>query len=299
MIRHGTVSNLPDGRFRQLGLRRTIGEITQAPMSVINPPADLRLRKEAETRLGQSCSISASRTEISASSYERLLHELHVHQVELEMQNEALRSAQIELKKSLDRYVDLYEFAPIAYITLTESSEIININRAGSSMLATERAGLSHLSFERFVVADDQALWRQYLRHPWIHGQLQTCELRMRRGDGTTFWGHLCSSLLSGEDGHPELRIALTDISDNKHAEQARRKLEARLSKLTQREREVLSLALSGMTNKDISAHLRISQRAVENYRSRIHMKSDSVSLLELSHQMATAGIRLEEIAVP
>jgi PAS domain S-box-containing protein len=263
-------------------------------MSIHDISAHSPLRNEAEARLRRLPTNPAH-----VDSPERLLHELRVHQVELEMQNEELRSAQVELAKMRDRYVDLFEFAPVAYITLTASGEVININQTGASLLAAERGGLRHDLFENFVMANDQARWRQFLGQPRVQGGLQTCELRMRRRDGTIFFGTLCSSLVSGEDGLQELRIALTDVSDRKHAEQVRRKFEARLSKLTKREREVLALALSGMINKDISAHLRISQRAVENYRSRIYVKTESVSLLELSHQVATAGITLDEIALP
>jgi PAS domain S-box-containing protein len=252
------------------------------------------LRKEAEARLRRLPTNPAH-----VDSPERLLHELRVHQVELEIQNEQLRSAQVELALMRDRYVDLYEFAPIAYITLTASGEIVDINQTGALLLAAERGRLRHGSFEHFVMADDQAKWRQFLGDPRVQRDQQTCELRMRRKDGTIFFGNLCSSLVSGEDGLPELRIALTDVSERKYAEQARRKLELRLYKLTKREREVLVLALSGMINKDISEYLRISQRAVENYRSRIHVKTESVSLLELSHQVAIAGITLDEITLP
>jgi PAS domain S-box-containing protein len=247
-----------------------------------------KLRNEAEGRLRL----------ITANS-DRLLHELRVHQVELEIQNEELRCAQVDLAKMRDRYVDLFEFAPIAYITLISSGDIVNINQTGASLLAADRGGLHHAPFEQFVMADDQAKWRLFLRHSQVDGRQHTCELRMRRRDGTAFYGSLCSALFSGEDKLPELRLALTNVSDMKRSELARRELEARLSKLTMREKQVLALALSGMINKDIAVRLQIGQRAVENYRSRIHAKTESVSLLELSHQAATAGITFDKIGLP
>lgn len=263
------------------------------PMSSTDFAAFRQLRLEAEASLRQ---IPAGPTPFD--SPEHLLHELRVHQIELEMQNDELRRAQIELAKMRDRYVDLYEFAPIAYITLTVRGEIISINQTGASLLAVTPAESGSVAFEQFVMAEDQARWRQFLGQARECEPRQDCELRMRRRDGTIFFGALCSSLLAGEDGQAELRIALTDVSGRKNEEQARRKLEARLGKLTRREKQVLVLALSGMINKDIAAHLRISQRAVENYRSRIHGKTGSASLLELSHQAASAGIVLDDIAV-
>jgi PAS domain S-box-containing protein len=263
-------------------------------MSTQNFTVPQKLRNEAEARLRL---ISAN--PVSVDSSERLLHELRVHQVELEMQNEELRCAQVELAKMRDRYVDLFEFAPIAYITLNASGVIININQTGASLLAADRGGLRHGPFEQFVMADDQAKWRLFLRHSQIHGSQHTCELRMRRRDGTIFYGSLCSALVPGEDKLPELRLALSDISDMKRSELARQELESRLSKLTVREKQVLALAVSGMINKDIAVQLQIGLRAVENYRSRIHVKTASVSLLELSHQAATAGITFDEIGLP
>lgn len=263
-------------------------------MSVKDFTAHRQLRKKAESPLPR-----ISKGLAPVDTFARLLHELRVHQVELEMQNDELRSAQVELAKMRDRYVDLFEFAPIAYITLTASGEIAHINQTGASLLQADRRRLCGLLLEKFVMANDQAIWRRFWNHPREHGHQQTCELTMLRQDGTYFFGSLCAALVSGVEGLPELRIALTDISDRKNAEQARRKFEARLSKLTKREREILALALAGMTNKDISARIHISQRAVENYRSRIHAKTESVSLLELSHQVATAGMALEEINQP
>jgi PAS domain S-box-containing protein len=263
-------------------------------MSVEEFPRHPQLRKDAEAHLRR---VSVNSEPVHPS--ERLLHELRVHQIELEMQNEEIRSAQVELAKMRDRYVDLYEFAPIAYLTLNSRGEITNINQMGVSLLQADRGQLCGLLLEQFVVADDQAMWRVFRELSQVPGRQQTSELRMRRRDGTVFFGCLCAAYFSGEDGLSEQRIALTDISDRKRAEQAHREFSERLSKLTKREREVLALALSGMINQDISAHLRISQRAVENYRSRIHTKTGSVSLLKLSHQAAAAGVTLDGIAKP
>jgi DNA-binding NarL/FixJ family response regulator len=119
----------------------------------------------------------------------------------------------------------------------------------------------------------------------------------MRRGNGTSFDGYLNCSLVRIGDASPELRIALTDITDQRMAEAARRRLETRLRQLTRRERDVLVLALEGMPNSEISARLRVNQRTVENHRSRIHKKTGVASLLELAHEAAAARMTLAEIA--
>jgi DNA-binding CsgD family transcriptional regulator/PAS domain-containing protein len=250
-----------------------------------------QLRAQAESMLGQ-----ISRSPVLDQYTEPLLHELRVHQTELELQNDELRFAQTELEKMRDRYIDLYESAPVAYLTLITNDRIGNINLRGAQLLKVDRKQHPNLSFEQFVMPVDQPNWRQFLTRLQKLGGQQNCELLMRATDDTCFWGSLHCSYASGEDGQKELRISLSDVSDRRRTEQVRRQFEVRLSKLTKREKEVLKLALSGRINKDISTELQISQRAVENYRSRIHAKTGALSLLEISHQAAAAGISLEEI---
>jgi DNA-binding CsgD family transcriptional regulator len=264
--------------------------IKKRPMPFTDSTAYRQLRTHAESLLGQ-----LSRNLVLDHDTGKLLHELSVHQIELELQNGELRFAQTELEKMRDRYVDLYESAPIAYFTLSPDGQIKNINRQGALLLKVIRGQQSKLSFEQFVMADDQANWRHYLMRLQNIGNLQTCELIMRRTDGTFFTGSLNASYASAKH-EQELRISLSDVSEMRRTEQVRREFELRLAKLTKREKHVLVLALSGKINKDISAALHISQRAVENYRSRIHTKTGVLTLLELSHQAAAAGISLEKI---
>jgi DNA-binding CsgD family transcriptional regulator len=238
------------------------------------------------------------------------------------MQNDSLRLAQIALEKSRDRYVDLYEFAPVSYITLTASGQIAEINLRGATLLGEDRGKLHHRRFERFVVAEDQAKWllgedrgklhhrrferfvvaedqakwHQYRCRALRDGGQQVCELRMRRRNGSLFNGCLSSSLTSAGDGVPEQRIAMTDITAQTHAEEERRQFESRLKGLTKREREVLVLALSGRLNKDIAVRLGVGQRTVENHRAKIHRKTGVISLLELAQQAATAGVMVDSI---
>ena len=256
-----------------------------------NPAQSAELRDEAEARLAL---ITPDRS--SPRSAQEILHELHVHQIELEMQNDSLRLAQIALEKSRDRYVDLYEFAPVSYITLTASGQIAEINLRGATLLGEDREKLHHRRFARFVVAEDQAKWHQYRCRALREGGQQVCELRMRRRNGSLFNGCLSSSLTSAVDGVPEQRIALTDITAQTHAEDERRQFESRLNRLTKREREVLVLALRGRLNKDIAVRLGVGQRTVENHRAKIHRKTGVISLLELAQQAAAAGVTVDSI---
>lgn len=246
------------------------------------------LRREAEKRLTDSCQAPESDSE--SPRYAALVHELRVHQVELEMQNENLREVAAALHASLYRYVNLFQFAPIGYVTLTQAGRIKTANRAGVALLGL--AGTGTDPFERFIRPDEHPAWRQFLGHQLTPGQQVVFDLGMRTAKGMDFDAEVSAMQMPGEDGAPEVWIMVTDITERRARERAWRKIDERLGRLTPREREVCSLALSGMSNGEIAIRLKISRRAVENHRSRIHTKTESQSLLELSKQMTEAGPR-------
>ncbi|KIL99593.1 Phytochrome two-component sensor histidine kinase Cyanobacterial phytochrome B [Paramagnetospirillum magnetotacticum MS-1] len=151
-------------------------------------------------------------------SPEHLLHELRVHQVELEMQNEELRRAQQALEESRDRYVDLFEFAPIGYLILSDTGIINGINLTGASMLGVDRAKVVSRRFASFVAAADRDRWLRHLVHANHHPGRQECELMLVHGDGIEFAAHLdCQQQM--QDGVLVLRVALSDITERKRAE--------------------------------------------------------------------------------
>ena len=113
-----------------------------------------QMRKIAEAQLENTPD-----TKPVSRSAEELLHELKVHQIELEMQNEELRSAQAALEESRDSYADLYEFAPVGYLTLTHEGQIAKINLAGATLLGEDRAKLLQHRFSHFVTPEDQDRW--------------------------------------------------------------------------------------------------------------------------------------------
>ncbi len=169
------------------------------------------LRFRAETQLDLDAPVMTA----LLRSPEELLHELQVHQIELEMQNEELRRAQAAMETSRDRYVDLYDFAPIGYLTLATNALISEINLTGAGMLGQERKKLIRRRFARFVAAEDSDCWhRNYLRVA-LHGDNQSCEITLQRGDGSRL-----PVRLEKEDEEPVVRIALSDISARKQAEE-------------------------------------------------------------------------------
>lgn len=180
---------------------------------MVSPPPS-QLRADAEAELAR-----ARREEAPGGSAEKQLHELQVHRIELEMQNEALRQAQIALEESLDSYADLYNFAPVGYLTLNDSGLIAEINLTGAGLLGEFRSKLLQQHFVRFVAPEDKDAWQVHFRQALTHGGKQLCELRLQRGDGTVFEAGLDCLLTATGDAAPALRIVLTDITARKRAE--------------------------------------------------------------------------------
>jgi len=173
------------------------------------------LRAKAEAMVA-----NLSPAEIATQPTQILLHELLVHKVELEMQNEELRSAYVALEAARDRYVDLYEFAPVGYITMSREGLISEINLTGSTLLGVERSKLLKRRFSQFIVSADRDRWHRLflnmMEQAKANGDKHEFGLEMAHADGSAFYAHLnCLPKLSA-DAAPVLRIALTDISQQK-----------------------------------------------------------------------------------
>jgi PAS domain S-box-containing protein len=154
-----------------------------------------------------------------------LLHELRVHQIELEMQNETLRKTQSALEESRDRYLDLYEFAPVGYLTLSAEGTIEAINLTGVTLLGRERKALLHHRFAACVAPEDRDAWQGQFQSVKQHAAPPGVELALQRGDGTVFPAQLDYAPQNVGAGGTSVRVALSDISERKTAESQLRKL--------------------------------------------------------------------------
>lgn len=161
-----------------------------------------------------------------------LLQDLQTYRLELEMQNEQLRQSQLELAKSLDRYVDFYDFAPVGYITLDNSGIIIEANLTGAAMLGVERHNLIHRRFAPFVIRDDNDRWHSHFMSVLKNGK-QSCEFTLNRGNGSHFHAKLDTLYLKNNDGSTVVRMVLTDISESVRAKQALQESEQQFRTLT------------------------------------------------------------------
>ncbi len=153
---------------------------------------------------------------------QRLTHELGVHQVELELQNEELRRAQSALEASRDRYVDLYERAPIAYVTLNSEGLILEANRRAAQVLRVAQSQqMQGRALTEFVHFDERPRLQQLLRKTLRDRNEHSLELRLAPGDGAACWMALQMVAAStGPDGTLQCRAALIDISERVRLQQ-------------------------------------------------------------------------------
>ncbi len=172
--------------------------------STLRNKAEARLRKQAGKTL----------REMSTDDSHSFIHELQVHQIELEMQNEELRIAQESLEDSRSRYSDLYDFAPVGYFTIDKHGLILEANMTGAEQLDIERRFLIKKPFSRFIHKDDADVYYLHRREVMKSEKRKTCEVRMKRSDKTEFYAQLVSTAIMDESGNTLIRSAVMNISD-------------------------------------------------------------------------------------
>ena len=150
----------------------------------------------------------------------RLIHELRVHQIELEMQNDELRIAQMKLDASQARYFDLYNLAPVGYCTLSGKGLILDANLTASTLLGMARKELIRQPIFRFILPEDRDIFYLNRRQLTLTGETSACELHMIKKNATPFWALLSISAVLNDTAEVEYRIVMTDISPLKRLEE-------------------------------------------------------------------------------
>lgn len=190
----------------------------------LNPSRRLKesvlLRKLAQTKIRRN--ITETATQRLA---EELLYELRIGQIELEMQNQALRDSQAMLEKSRERYLDLYEFAPVGYLTLTHDGLISEINLTGAALLGLERSKVLRRQFSTFIVREEQGNWQQIFMRTLQQSGQQSCDLMLQRGDGSRLHVQIDGIHLFREGEEQVVRLTLADISKRDQAQETERRL--------------------------------------------------------------------------
>ena len=186
----------------------------------------LRVRAEASFRKKTDAPLPST---LPPETTESLLHELQVHQIELEMQNEELRESHIALDIVRTRYFDLYDLAPIGYLTLNSHGAIQQANLTVANLLGMTRGALIKQPLSKLILKADQDIY--YLSHKKLmeSGDPQSFDLQIVRSDLTTFWANLVIALTNAYssdadnslDTEQEIRVVLSDITARKQAENA------------------------------------------------------------------------------
>lgn len=187
------------------------------------------LRKRAEERLETRDSLTQEK-KLQPLQAEGVLHDLRVHQIELEMQNEELQRTQRELETSRNQYFDLFELAPVGYLILNEKGLILEANLTAAKLLDESKRKLSNLHLSRLILPEDQDIFFKHHRALLESGAPQAYELRLKKKGGDTIWVRIDEIAVQHRDGFPGYRGALSDITESKHAEE---QLEQRITERT------------------------------------------------------------------
>ncbi len=185
------------------------------------------VRRKAEEQL---YSHPRENERLPASDRQALIHELQVHQIELEMQNEELRQSQKALEDSRDRYADLFNFAPVGFFSVDVKGLILEANFTATTLLQANISDLVGNRISKFIHKDDQDFYYFRRRRLFEDGTAQHFELRMLKKDGTPFFARLdASPLLEPEGVLTVCRIAVSDITPLKEAEEEVNKFQDQL----------------------------------------------------------------------
>lgn len=162
---------------------------------------------------------------LSPDEVRQTIHELRVHQIELEMQNEELRRAQGELEAARARYFDLYDLAPIGYFTVSEAGMILEVNLTAADMLGMARGALVKQPLTRFILPEDRDIYYRRRKLLFETGAPQVCEMRMVKRDSAPFWAQMEARLAQNAEGAPVCRAVVSNIT-------ARNRVEAELQQV-------------------------------------------------------------------
>jgi PAS domain S-box-containing protein len=171
-------------------------------------------RKGQRRRAEKTLRTRPSKKKVDALGLRRLVQELEIHQVELKNQNEELRRAQVQLVESRDRYSELYEFAPLAYVTMDRHGSVLESNRMATQMLGMEPRDLRGARFTKFVTTESQDTFYLHLQAVSSSETTQVCEIRIRSADGSL----RSIRVESVSAGRPQVLSAFIDLTERKQA---------------------------------------------------------------------------------
>ena len=191
-----------------------------------NTPAEIdELRKRAELRLVEMRRPPVPpRTEADTR---RILHELEVHQIELEMQNAELQESRDKVETLLDTYTDLYDFAPVGYYSVDEQGLILEVNLTGAALLGVERSRLVTRRLLTFATPKSLTILQAFFKKVFASPEKQICVVSLQNERGATFWADLQATPASSLKGTKKwCRVVVSDLTTLKQAEEVLERME-------------------------------------------------------------------------
>jgi PAS domain S-box-containing protein len=185
-------------------------------------------RAQAELRKKRKNQKSGGGTPKSETDTQRLVHELQVHQIELEMQNGALEEAREKLEALLVDYTDLYDFSPVGYMSLNEQGQILKVNLTGAALLGVGRSQLINRPLPAYVAPASRPSFLAFLKQVFAGSGKHVCEAALLRERGASFWANIHGAVAISAGGPQKwCRVVVSDITALKLSEEAQRRVEA------------------------------------------------------------------------
>ncbi len=264
------------------------------------PAVALRRRAEEIAR-GKAFRIPENMESLSIEATRQMLHELRVHQIELEMQNEELRRVQEELNAARARYFNLYDLAPVGYCTLSEKGLILEANLTAATLLGVARGALVKQPLTRFILHEDQDIYYRHRKLLFETGAPQVYELRLVKKDGAQVWAHIQATAAQDGESRRVCRVVLSDITDRKQAEE---KLKDTLESLRKAVNTTIQVMVAAVETRDPytaghqirSANL---ARAIATEMGLPQEKIDAIRMAGSIHDIGKLSIPAEILSKP
>ena len=197
-----------------------------------------QLRRRAEQLLKEN---PAQDNRFSLMDVEKIVQELQIYQIELEMQNDELRKSKTIVDETLAKYYELYDFAPVPYVTFDKEGIIIEINLAAAALLGVERFSLLNKPLTTYISYDYQDIFYFHKKKVLETGIRQSCDLEMKRNDNSKFFVHMETAFLTNRDGTKENFITtFSDISQRRAMEEDLRVSEAKYRQIVENAGDII-----------------------------------------------------------
>ncbi len=203
-----------------------------------SPSLPVELRRRAEKKLKKQRPTTGQAQ--GNASTPRLIQELQIHQIELELQNTELQRTRIEAEKALEKYTELYDFAPVGYFSIDQQGLIQEVNLMGAALLGAVRSLLMQKRLQAFVAPTSRPIVAAFLKTTFANPGKQACEALLLTANDTPYWANLqASSTLAPEGDIKWCRLAISDISALKRGQEAMRSVESLADAVLEANKEI------------------------------------------------------------